>query len=351
MRPAWLVSLSRPKNMRVTTQTSFGALHQELKKRYHERGLVIAVGAGLSMASGLPTWIEILRRLAQRCYGSDGESFFEQLLADGYTLPAIASILEASSPSKEIFTRWLREELYSGFPFYGGDVTGENKKEFIRIVEQNKTLAAVARLCVNLSQKKNSGYIRNPLIHGIVNFNFDAVFREYVRHKYGRGIFRTIERPSAGARLGRIPVYHMHGYLHFEAHKFYDLAEEAPDVRVFTEQEYFDFFNRPTSIYNYTFLHLLREYHCLFLGLSLKDDNIRRLLHYSKSERLESDIKEGTREKEAEERSCRHFALYPRYGAHKLNELTERSLRRLGIRVVWFESFDAIPEILDYLRS
>ncbi|HEU0079649.1 MAG TPA: SIR2 family protein [Longimicrobiaceae bacterium] len=61
--------------------------------------------------------------------------------------------------------------------------------------------------------------------------------------------------------------------------RFHDLEDEAPDVRVFTEQEYFDFFNRPTSIYNYTFLHLLREFPCLFIGLSLKDDNIRRLLH------------------------------------------------------------------------
>ncbi|HEU0079648.1 MAG TPA: hypothetical protein VFQ76_18465 [Longimicrobiaceae bacterium] len=34
-----------------------------------------------------------------------------------------------------------------------------------------------------------------------------------------------------------------------------------------------------------------------------------------------------------------------------IDSLTEKSLRRLGVRVVWFDSFDAIPAILESLRG
>jgi hypothetical protein len=321
-----------------------------LKDRYENQGIVLAVGAGLSFASGLPDWAELLRRLAERRYPGRGAAIFQQLQDDGYTLPAIASILEASSRSSKSFIDWLRDGLYASFEkYYHTGVTDENRSEFIEAVKRNRTLAAVARLCIR-SSSEDEEFVRNPLIHAVINFNFDAVFREYVRARYGSGLMRTIERPSKSMMPDRIPVYQMHGYLHFEKARFNVREDEAPDVRVFTEQEYFDFFNRPTSIYNYTFLHLLREYSCLFIGLSLKDDNIRRLLHYSKTERQESDLRERRSKKEAEERSRRHFALCKRGTDGMIDRLAEKSLRRLGVRVIWFDEFDHIPEILGSLR-
>ena len=42
------------------------------------------------------------------------------------------------------------------------------------------------------------------------------------------------------------------------------------------------------EMYTYTLLHMFREYRCLFIGLSMTDENIRRLLHYSKDEERRS---------------------------------------------------------------
>lgn len=55
----------------------------------------------------------------------------------------------------------------------------------------------------------------------------------------------------------------MHGLLRFDE-KRDDRGKEAQDRVVITEQDYYDFFNDPTSIFNYTSLHLLREHSCLF---------------------------------------------------------------------------------------
>lgn len=323
----------------------------QLRSSYLRSGLVLVVGAGLSAGTKLPLWPEVLRRLAGQCFGKRlGSKVFRTLVSQGYSLPAIASILESSSPSPQIFTHWLRDELYRGFPFYGVVLNDDNKSDFVRYVGQNATLRACAAFCVRRAPGLE-GFVRNAHVQAVVNFNFDAIFREYVRLRFGHGILRTIERPSAGSLPKRTPVYQMHGYFHFDRSKFYNLAAEAPDVRVFTEQEYFDFFNRPTSIYNYTFLHLLREYNCVFVGLSLQDENIRRLLHYSKTERTESDVREGKPISEAEQRAKRHFILLTRGGDQLTEQLREASLGRLGLRVAWLENYGEIPDFLGDLYS
>src|SRR5205814_9304290 len=133
-------------------------------------------------------------------------------------------------------------------------------------------------------------------------------------------ILRTIERPSAGPRLGRINVYYPHGFLDFDSSCIDDLRKESPDRLVLAEAAYFDFFNRPTELFTYTLLTLLREHTCVFVGLSMQDENLRRLLHYSFQERLTSYRVEGHDDLKGESRSIRHFALLQRSGNAYLDQ-------------------------------
>jgi hypothetical protein len=143
-------------------------------------------------------------------------------------------------------------------------------------------------------------------------------------------------------------MYHVHGFFQFEDKHIGVVGSEAPDIRVLTEQEFFDFFNSPTSTYNYTFLHTLREYRVLFIGMSLQDDNVRRLLHYSFQERRQSHIKEGRDDADATARATRHFALLPAPNA-AVRPALETSLLRLGVRPVWLTDYDEIPDRLGAL--
>ncbi len=132
----------------------------------------------------------------------------------------------------------------------------------------------------------------------------------------------------------------MHGFLRFDVDGD-DPSEEAADQIVLTEQEYFDFFNRPTSLFNYTFLYLLREYPCLFVGLSMVDDNLRRLLYYSRIERESAYRSEG-RVNRANKDAIRHFAILAKKPS-ALATYVEGSLRQLGVTVLWIQSYDEIP--------
>ncbi|MFX0093893.1 MAG: SIR2 family protein [Candidatus Hodarchaeota archaeon] len=313
-----------------------------LKTRYCERGLVLALGAGVSVDSKIPNWGEMLRRLVGRVFEEKGSLYLEQLKKNGYSLPAIASVIENSCPENKDFCEVLREELYKDFPFFPDGINDHNGDEFIKyIIENNSTMRAVGALCTKKDRDKEI-YVPNPRIHRVINFNLEAVLKAYTQHRYDTRILRTIERPSSKNVPGEINMYNMHGYLRFDRRYRGDRTKEAPDVLIFTEQEYYDFFNRLSSLFNYTFLYLLREYSCLFIGLSMNDENVRRLLHHTKSEREQSLRSEGILHP-PEEKILRHFAVLPDWIEPDINHLTEASLKRLGTRVLWVSDFSEIP--------
>lgn len=317
----------------------------ELEKTYRTRGLVLALGAGVSMGSGLPSWLDLLKRTAKKLFIKDGDILIDELRKDGYSFPFIASLLKSICPKNKPFIELIRKELYRNFHYFLTDITKKNHTAFYRhIYKTNKTVSAVGSLCVEkkkIDQKQR--YIANPRIHAIVNFNLDALLQGYIVARFRKRLVLTVERPSAGLKPGqwdksgvldrRIKVYHMHGYLRFDSKRNNPYKESRQ--LVLTEQDYFDFFNRPNSLFNYTFLYLLREFPFLFIGLSMTDDNIRRLLHYSMQER-----KEGLRRRVT---PIRHFAIFKRFGNKSLNWITEETLGKLGTRVLWVEDFSEIP--------
>jgi hypothetical protein len=315
-----------------------------LRERYQQRGLVLALGAGVSTGCSLPSWPELLCRMGEECFGTKGRALVEQLIAAGTTLPAIAGILESKCPSGVAFLDLLSKALYRDFPFHELVSNEDQRRRLVKFVQvSNPTMRSVAALCAR--KISDTEFISNEMVRAVVNFNVDSVLRTYVRARYGTYLFRTIESASKLGKIGRIPIYHMHGFLKFYRSNRQDDDEEVRCV--FTEGQYYDFFNRPNSIFNYTFLYLLREFNCLFLGMSMTDENIRRLLHYSTSEHRQRAMERGQRL--LDRLALRHFAILKRSGTKKIDELTDIALRRLGTRALWITSFEEIPARLAYV--
>jgi hypothetical protein len=134
----------------------------------------------------------------------------------------------------------------------------------------------------------------------------------------------------------------MHGYL-VTGGKIGDKRTEAADSVVLTEQDYFDFINNPNLLYNYTFLYLMREFNVLFVGLSMLDENIRRMLHYSKKERLENLDQNELSKDELRKEIRRHFVIMRRSGDGFYDSSLEESLDPLGTQVLWVDDYDEIP--------
>jgi hypothetical protein len=348
---------------------------KDLTAIYKESGIVLAFGSGVSLGSGLPSWLDLLKWLADEHIGSGGSDTVEKLRAQGFTLPAIASMIRAQMKSTHDFPDLVRKQLYKNFEPYkeleklkcdGNTIDRELERvvysKLVKDVqEKNDTLRAVSALCAKWSDGERL-YVSNPKIHGIVNFNVDAIFRVYMAARYRKAnyiLVRTVERPNKKRDPNKISVYHMHGYLRFDD-RAGDRSGEASDKLVLGEEEYFDFFNSPTSIFNYTFLHLLREYTCLFIGLSMQDDNIRRLLHYSRKERLQGyedelstvdEKKKADKLKSAKLSTIRHFSILKHSESRQLDKLHEAALRNLGTAVLWISDFKELPNWIGEVYS
>ena len=335
---------------------------QMLHRSYVERGIFLVLGAGVSLKSGLPSWPDLLDRLFSTCYSSPRPDLFLNLKDEGMPLPVIASLLEENARSygdthapREAFTDLVREALYRDFVWFPGGVRRDRAREFADMIDaQNRTLRAVSALCV--SHSSNSGlFSPNPRVKGVVTFNLDSLLQAHSWAKYcvnpkRQRILRTVERPSARSRSDKISVYHVHGHMRFDR-KLGDPTKEAPDQMVLTEQDYFDAFNDYTRMFNYTFLHLLREHTAIFIGLSMQDENLRRLLHYSRMERVRALRAERVDRAEIGPRVRRHVAVLRKFPDPALNDAYELTLAPLGVIVVWLDSFEEIPSYLERVYS
>jgi hypothetical protein len=359
-----------------------------LKEDYQKLGLVLCFGAGVSQSCRLPSWKELLEGLASKILDKETQSALlnpsaavqpepsaavdtdamqnrcsvgsaakgtpltdalEQL---GLSLPAVASLLQqvesrrGDGTGQDTFVPLIVEVLYAKlYDKFEGLREGEEgaREELAKwVLKDNPTLAAVAALSVAPSE--DGSFTPNPRVPAIVNFNLDGLFREFCRTRYGKRddnpLFKTIERANKTVQQGLTRYYHPHGFVPLR-----DGSDDARDLVVFTEQDYFDFFAQPTGIFTYTLLSLMREYPILFVGLSFRDDNLRRLLHYSFKERIEHLRRGPGYRKEKEEGMKRHYAVLQSQGPTQ-NRLVECSLEALGVRPLFVRSFGELPQYL-----
>jgi len=81
------------------------------------------------------------------------------------------------------------------------------------------------------------------------------------------------------------------------------------------------------------------------------DENLRRLLYYSGSERVRSYEAEGLSYDEACSESLRHFAVLCHTSSGAVDQAIERSLGDLGVSVAWLNKFEELPDRLGQIYS
>lgn len=242
-----------------------------LRWAWAERRLALFLGAGASLAYGVPTWKDLVVEL-----------LFEQ--------SAAAARLRGFQPAeRRALAAWLAE--YFGYdPVVlarvvkneigkrarrAGASAEEAEARFLESVRRRlwvdrrapagpTTLTAVADLLER--------GVREGRIPGVVTFNFDDLLEQELAR---RGVEHApVWNARRFARRG-LPVFHPHGFL--------PEAGEVPADQdlVFSEDEYHDLTG---SIFHWAateITSLLRHATVLFLGLSMSDPNLRRLLDAS----------------------------------------------------------------------
>ena len=252
-----------------------------------------------------------------------------------------------NDPSPLLTARYLRRGL----------VDGENEKvdQFqtaVTDVLYGKSSASSSSLLDTLAQMthpKRSG----AKIAAVVTYNFDDLLEKELDRT--NDLYRSIFREGDSASIDELPIYHVHGFLPENREPYDGLADST---LAFSEEGYHQIYSDSYHWSNLVQLNLLRETTCLFVGLSLTDPNLRRLLeiaarrstgriHYAMMKR--SDVKEFMHDRGKKVVSSRVKSVKQFLDNH--HKVTEELFRELGVDIVWYDDYKDIPGLLNRIHS
>ena len=329
---------------------------RDLRSAWSRGELVIFLGAGASIPYGVPSWRDLVLELLfdqterTRRLGSMWPHYRRALASwmtdyfayDPLVLARMVERALAQSPARRGrpgFLERLRTHLY-----------GQWHLPSVRTL-----LDAVA----DLAAQKRRG------LATIVTFNFDDLLE---RALDGRGVrFASVVGPERRRDDERLRVVHVHGFVPRE-------GTAARETMVFTEPDYHAL---TESIFHWGLAEIveaLRKQTVLFLGLSMSDPSLRRLLdasrnwdfppHYQIQKRHEVRDHEMAAATAEVERRARRYAEQIGTGfdeAKKPDQLEEavgaallqadsydrEVFESMGVKTIWVGGFDEIPAIVD----
>jgi hypothetical protein len=290
------------RHSRRTTKPSWVTEQFRQLNRLNQQGqLAIFVGAGISHGCGLPGWDDLVRKLAVAAYQGGKASVREAMTS--FSTVVQGRILKTRL--KDRFNRAVADSLYA------------------------------------------SQYQLSPALNAIVTagaqqictYNFDDLIEEALGTQ---GLpFRSLTPGDPlDANFAGTTVFHPHGLLTASM-----TADECANTQiVLSEEDYHSLYGNPYSWANLVQLSLLLSHTCLFVGVSLTDPSIRRLLdtclalpighlHYAIMRSPVVGI-EGEAQKAAKD----------------LQHARNTELRSLGVQPIWISNFDEIERIFQRIR-
>lgn len=166
-------------------------------------------------------------------------------------------------------------------------------------------------------------------IDGIITYNYD----DYIERKLGDGKCKAV---YGGIRAGnKLPVYHVHGIIPMD--RKMDSPSNKKNI-VLTETQYHSLYNKAYSWANVEQYHAISRNTCFFIGMSMNDPNLRRLLDAALSESRGSEHYVFMYDKKY---SCTsNKRSY--HKATKARFVFASTMSSLGVSVIWCNSPDDI---------
>jgi NAD-dependent SIR2 family protein deacetylase len=320
---------------RETTDSSIEVQLERVRREYSSGNLTLFCGAGVSVPAGIPDWSVLLETLLREVINADG---MDRSSLDMDMQRALARLYQSSfNLSSLMIAQYLKNML--GYDFL-------NKLRGA-LYQSNTRPSPLIDAIVDLCRPRRS----RSHLNSIITFNFDDLVEDAL--KKAKVKHRPIHYEGQKIRSDELPIYHVHGFLPRSG-----ALDETHQV-VFAEDAYHSQFIDSFSWSNLIQLNHLNQNLCLFIGLSMTDPNIRRLLdvsmrkspdktptHYVFRRRYTVADVEARLEKLGISRSANYFS---RNFIQLTETLEEQDLKNLGLNVIWIQDFAEIPDFLQRL--
>ena len=276
------------------------------------RGVVLFLGAGVSISAGLPGWDTLLQQLLanEKLDGNgidyiciDEKCFHSSIIIARY----IREIIEKSKRGK--FSEWsfteaIRNALWNGYVPNGGN---------------HELIDTIAEIIKDESKPVNS----------VITYNYDDLLERALGEDFAQPIGKDndIER-------NKFPVYHVHGILPYNEKE--KAGETVASTAVISEDDYHKLYEKAFHWSNVEQLHALQRCTCFFIGFSMSDPNLRRMLDTTKNndQRHFVFLRRGD------------FSICNKFKNKENMRIQEQIMNELGLNVIWIETFEELPVLL-----
>lgn len=320
---------------------------ERLAAVYRSEGVVLALGAGVSIGMGVPNWDELVSGLLV--------SLVTKQLTDSVDEKQAVELADAvrkvGNESPLLSARYLRRGFEDG---NAGDPHAFQRELAAGLYQRGGagTPSSLLRELAKLCMPQRTG----PKVHSVITYNFDDLLEqvlvsEGIRY---RSIYSARHRPLET----ELPIYHVHGFLPQDDEKF-DRLEEG--LLAFSEEGYHQLFRDPYHWTNVIQLQAFQQHICVLVGLSLTDPNLRRLLEYAATSRDEPRHFVFMKRTSAEDLQAASLkgpnaaaAVKPEAARDFLrvhHSLQEHVYAELGLEVIWFDNYEEMPEAVTKLRA
>lgn len=282
----------------------------EIKQKIHNNSYTLFFGAGVSCSAGLPKWDSLLKSIMKNVIKqaklslkiSDYLSINRYCYCSNSPL-IMAQYMSTNLPDNEL-PKIVRKEIYRKAP-----------NNF-----------ALLDVLVELVKAKRC--------ESVVTYNYDDLFE---RRAESQGIRCRSISDDNRVEGDELPVYHVHGVLPQD-------SVPSGDEHIVLDEKSYHTENKDAFLWsNIEQMHALRRSTCIFVGLSMTDPNLRRLL----------DISQRSYGDEA----AYHYAFLKKeklrleaLEKNKENQLIiEKMLRGLGVSTVWYDNHSDLPAMISKL--
>jgi len=322
---------------------------KKLSEAYHNKNLVFVFGAGISKSQNIPDWNELLKELLSKALQNEGiDLSLAKIFSKMY--------LDQFSKNLLITARYIRKHI--------GDDEFSLEKETQRLIYSSVDRKLLPLYIQILELCRKTGASQG--LDSIITYNYDDII-EYLCDKSVPKIKYNCRYSKTTGGLGRgVIINHVHGYLGEGQDKF-NIDEKI----VLSEETYHEQYSEIYKWSNLVQLDKFMNKTCLFIGLSFRDPNMRRLLdiayhenagrqkHYfidKKEEKLKrQEIKSALNNNQSLMNDKREtgetFDNFCKKLINQIYRFEEDDLRSFGIETIWIKDWNELPEILEKIRQ
>lgn len=309
---------------------------KEAKEVVGKGNCVLFLGAGVGMSAKMPSWNELLKDLMGEVKKLKGETIdaFKELSSH---------VLDECGNSYLVMCRYLQTAIK----------LHDDKVKFSDLIQKHlygkKEPSKLLDDLANIVQQRKT--------EEVLTYNFDDLLEQYLIKlglQEGKD-FITISKDAEISGNEMLPIYHVHGVI----------PEKGPsDIVVFSEEEYHKRYSNPFHWSNIEQLHALSRKHCFFIGLSMTDPNLRRLLDAARQiNQTDNECHYAFLKRQKLEEYCLANMLDACKYVHISGSLIDKKkqqdiyslnytvieciFRDLGVKVIWFEDFDDLPSLIE----